>query len=206
MFAVCLTARVIARPRTAGITLLCLMAGGLPGCAGAGGGVEAEIAPKLRFEVPAPRELGYTVSVVQLVTARYQGEAQLFEAHLAISPERLTMIAVDALGRRAFTLASDGTGLTLDAAPWMSPGLKAANILADLAIVYWPERAVRHALDGSPAVLKSGDHERTILADGREIIHVSYDAPLGQGWAGAAHYRNDAFGYELDLRSRVDDR
>jgi hypothetical protein len=187
--------------------MLLLATAAVSGCAGqGGGGVEAQIAPDLRFEVPAPRELGYGVNVVQLVTARYGGEAQVFEAHLAVAPERLTMIAFDAFGRRAFTLSSDGDRMTLETAPGLPQGLNAANILADVAIVYWPAAAVRHALDGSAAVLQTGERWRAILADGREIIRVSYDAPPGTGWAGAAHYRNNAFGYELDLRSRVVER
>lgn len=180
-----------------------LTVGALSGCVGhAGNRVEAQIAPDLRFAVPAPSELGYGVTVEQLVTARFGGETQVFQAHLAVSPERLTMIALDGFGRRVFTLSAGDAGMALDRAPAVPAGLSGANILADVAIVYWPEAAVRRALYGSAAVLESGDRWRAILVDRREVIRVSYDAPPGSGWASIAHYRNNAFGYELDLQSR----
>jgi hypothetical protein len=163
---------------------------------------EAKIAPDLRFRIPSPGELGYSISAEQLVTAHYRGDVQTFEAHLSVSPQRLVLIGFDPFGRRAFTVTSGGGTMRFDAAPGLPQGLEPGNILADVAIVYWPDAAVERGLPSS-AELRSGEDRRTILVDGREIIRVDYDTPRARGWPRMAHYRNEAFGYALDLRSTV---
>jgi hypothetical protein len=164
----------------------------------------AFIAPELPFALPSPRELGHSVNAVQLVTAHYRGDVQMFEAHLSVSPERLTLIGLDPFGRRALTLTLTDSGMVVDKASWFPQRLRPENILADVAIVYWPEDAVRRSLARTDAVLTSDARGRSIIADGREVVRVDYGEKQGDAWAGAAHYRNDAFGYELDLRSSVD--
>ncbi|HUC64088.1 MAG TPA: DUF3261 domain-containing protein [Stellaceae bacterium] len=163
---------------------------------------EAQIAPDLRFRIPSPGELGYSISAEQLVTAHYRGDVQTFEAHLSVSPQRLVLIGFDPFGRRAFTLTSGNGSTSFDAAPGLPKGLEPGNILADVAIVYWPDAAVERGLPSS-AELRSRDDHRTILVDGHEVIRVDYDTPPARGWPRIAHYRNEAFGYALDLRSTV---
>lgn len=163
----------------------------------------ALIGPDLRFAIPSPRELGRSIDATQLVTAHFRGQTQVFEAHLSVAPERLTFVGLDPLGRRALTVTADDTGITVDAAPWLPSGLRPENILADVAIVYWPEEAVRRGLSRTSATLRADRHERTITVDGRDVVQVEYEARQGDAWAGAARYRNVAFGYELDLQSAV---
>lgn len=182
-----------------------LLMGTLAGCSAASQprAASAFIGPDLRFAIPSPRELGHPVDATQLVTAHFRGQTQVFEAHLSVSPERLTFIGLDPLGRRALTVTASDAGITVDAAPWLPSGLRAENILADVAIVYWPEEAVRRGLSRTSAVLHADAHERTITADGQEIIRVEYESKPGEAWAGAARYRNIAFGYDLELQSAV---
>lgn len=161
------------------------------------------IAPNLYFLTPTPRELGYSVNASQLVTARYRGDVYVFQAQIAISPERLTMIGLDPFGRRALTITSTDSGVTVEAAPGLPDGLRPANILADIAIVYWPEEAVRQGLSQSPAILRASARERSILLNGTELIRVDYDAAQNGEWARSARYMNVTFGYELDLRSEA---
>jgi Protein of unknown function (DUF3261) len=186
------------------LRLVVLAFGMLAGCAAAPAPeASALIAPELRFAIPSPRELGYRVDASQLVTAHFRGDTQVFEAHLTVLPERLTFVGLDPFGRRALTVISTDAGITIDAAPWLPAGLRPQNILADVAIMYWPEEAVRRGLAGTAAVLRADAHERSITANGQEIIHVEYGPRHGERWAAFARYRNIAFGYELDLQSAV---
>lgn len=163
---------------------------------------EAQIAPNIKFELPSPQELGYSVDAEQLVTARYRDDTQLFEAHLTVSPQRVLVIGFDPFGRRVFTATlTDGT-TTFEATPALPSGLQAGNILADVAIVYWPDGAIRRGLPNS-AEVRTEDDSRSILVGGREIIRVDYDTPPERGWPKLARYRNEAFGYALDLQSTV---
>lgn len=192
-----------ARPLNILLTLAALTLFALFGCSVAPVAErEAQIAPDLRFRVPSPGELGYSISAEQLVTARYRGDVQTFEAHLSVSPQRLVLIGFDPFGRRAFTVTSGGGTTSFEAAPGLPRGLDPGNILADVAIVYWPDAAVERGLPSSAELLSRGDR-RTIVVDGREIIRVDYDTPPARGWPRMAHYRNEAFGYVLDLRSTV---
>jgi hypothetical protein len=160
----------------------------------------ARIGPDLQFVIPGLRELNRSVDVVQQITARYRDRTFVFEGRLSASPEQLRLVGLDALGRRALSIVWEGDRIGFDPAPWLPDTLKPDNILADIAIVYWPEEAVRRGLAGSEAV-RTDQHERSISMRGNDIITVTYDNPNGEAWAGSATYRNIAFGYELNLRS-----
>jgi hypothetical protein len=178
----------------------------LAGCAAAPSSPEqsALIAPALRFAIPAPRDLGYPIDASQLVTAHFRGETQVFEAHLTVSAERVVFIGLDPLGRRALTVTTTNQGMTIDKAPWLPAGLRPENIIADVAIMYWPEAAVRRGLARSEATLEDGPNMRSITDHGREVIHIDYGPrPTGAPWARSVRYRNLAFDYELDLQSAV---
>jgi hypothetical protein len=190
--------------RPAQLGLIVIAFGTLAGCATAPPPeASALIAPELRFAIPSPRELGYRVDASQLVTAHFRGDTQVFEAHLTVAPERLTFVGLDPFGRRALTVTSTDAGITVDAAPWLPAGLRSENILADIAIMYWPEAAVRRGLAGTAASLRADAQGRSITANGREIIHIEYGPQQGEGWAGFARFRNIALGYELELQSAV---
>lgn len=164
--------------------------------------VGAFIAPGVFFVLPQPHELGYPVEAVQLVTASYRGERFLFEAHISASPSIITLVSIDSLGRRALTATRTAEQLTADVADWVPKQVRAENILVDLAIAYWPERAVRDGLEGTTAALISHGNARSILVNGREIVHVDYEgAAVTDPWVGRTRLRNDAFGYTLELRS-----
>ncbi|HZB90198.1 MAG TPA: DUF3261 domain-containing protein [Stellaceae bacterium] len=161
-----------------------------------------EIAPHLRFRIPSPGELGYSISAEQLVTARYRDQVRSFEAHLSVAPDHLVLIGFDPFGGRALTVTWGADAIRFETEPGLPEGLNPGNILADLAIVYWPAAAVRRALPAA-VELRTGERSRSIIADGREIIRVDYDRPFEAGWPSHAHYRNEAFGYALDLQSTV---
>jgi Protein of unknown function (DUF3261) len=159
------------------------------------------IAPGVYFAVPSPAELGYSVNATQLITAKIKGETYLFQAQVMISPERLVMVGLGPFGQRALTITSTLSNLTVHAEPGVPADLRATNILADMAIIYWPAEAVRRGLAGSTGRLSASPQSRSITVNGREIIHVDYGTTDKTGWVRSARYVNIAYGYELDLRS-----
>lgn len=161
------------------------------------------IAPGLELAVPTGRELGYSVEATQLITAHFRDQVQVFEAYVSVSPEKITMIALDPFGGRALTVTATDDAIHTEAAPIVPAALRPGNILADLAIVYWPAPALRRGLAGTSASLYDDQSERTISVDGREVVHVIYEGPHENSWTKVAHLRNIAYGYELDLRSTV---
>jgi uncharacterized protein DUF3261 len=161
------------------------------------------IAPGLEFPIPTGRELGYSIEVTQLITAHYGDRVQVFEAYVSVSPEKITLIALDPFGNRALTVTATDDAIHTEAAPIVPSVLHPENILADLTIVYWPGSAVRHRLVGTSASLYDDPSERKINVDGREVVQVSYESPHEHTWAKRAHLHNIAYGYELDLQSTI---
>ena len=161
------------------------------------------IAPGLELAVPTGRELGYSVETTQLITAHFRGQVQVFQAYVSVSPDKITMIAFDPFGGRALTITATDDAIQTEAAPIVPAALRPGNILADLAIVYWPASALRRGLAGTSASLYDGQNERTISIDGREVVQVTYDGPHEDAWPKVAHLHNIAYGYELDLQSTV---
>jgi len=98
---------------------------------------------------------------------------------------------------------SQGGRVTTDAAPWLPSAVRAQNILADIALVYWPIEAVRRGFDGTAAEVTGEGQRRTVAMNGRDLISISYGEAEGGRWPSAARYSNAGFGYELTLRSSV---
>ncbi len=161
------------------------------------------IAPGLQFAIPTGRELGYSIETTQLITAHVRDQVQVFQAYVGVTPDKITIVAFDPFGGRALTVAATDDGIHTEVPSMVPAVLRPGNILADLAIVYWPAAAVRRGLAGSSATLYDSTSERTITDNGREIVHVSYGGPHENTWTKVAHLRNFAFGYGLDLQSTV---
>jgi Protein of unknown function (DUF3261) len=164
------------------------------------------IAPGLELLLPTPRELGYSIEATQLITAHYGDQIQVLQAYVSVSPEKITLIALDPFGNRALTVTATNDAIHTEAAPIVPTVLHAENILADLAIVYWPASTIRRRLEGSSASLYDDESERKISVDGREVVRVKYESPHEHSWAKRAHLHNIAYGYELDLQSTVTEK
>lgn len=163
----------------------------------------SRIAPGLDIALPAGRDLGFPIEVNQLITAHYRGQTEVFQAYVSVTPDRITVIAFDPFGGRAMTITATDDGIHTELAPIVPGALRPGNILADIAIVYWPAETIRRGLAGTSATFYDDERERTISLDGREVVLVTYDAPHENTWPKAAHLRNIAYGYELDLQSTV---
>jgi hypothetical protein len=163
----------------------------------------ATIAPGIDFAIPAARELGYSIEVTQLITAQFRDQHQVFQAYVSVTPEKLTLIALDPFGGRAMTVTATDDGIQSETAPIVPAVLRPANILADVAIVYWPAESLRSGLAGTSASLYDGAGERRIDVDGRAIVQVTYESPHDKTWPRLAHLQNTAYGYRLDLQSTV---
>jgi hypothetical protein len=195
---------MIRRHPVAGLAMgACLAIASLTGCATSQHDEVTFVAPGLPFRMPSPGDLGYSVRVAQLIVARYGGETYVFEAELSTAPDALTLVCLDSFGRRALTITSQGDRITTDAAPWLPSAIRAQNILADIALIYWPLDAVRRGFEGTSASIMGEGRRRIITVDEREIISIEYGPADGQRWPSSAIYRNKGFGYELTLRSAV---
>lgn len=162
---------------------------------------EALIAPGIAFAVPPPGADAAPATVTQSIVAHYRNQPSTFDAQIQIAPNALDLVALDGLGRRALTVHWKSGKMDFEAAPWLPPSMRPADILADIAIVYAPEQDVAQAVARSGATLTTTSRGRTIAKGHRDLIVVDYGE--GEGWNRSATLRNLAFGYEIDIRSTV---
>jgi hypothetical protein len=179
---------------------VCLL---LAGCATAPpaslGDTQAMIAPRVVFTVPPPSVLNQTVDVAQSITAHFKDQSFSFDVQIQLVPEELDLAALDGFGRRGLTVAWKSSGVVFRPAPWLPKFIRPADILADIALVYWPQEALAGALLASGAALTQTESGRTVSADGRDLVVVEYGP--GKSWSRPAKLRNLAFGYEIDIQS-----
>jgi Protein of unknown function (DUF3261) len=160
------------------------------------------ISPDHIVALPEPADLGRSVEAAQQITVRRGGETQVFEGHISVTPERFLLVGVDGMGRRIITLTWDKSGkVSGETASWLPNPIPPGPMLADLIVLYWPDAVVRRALAGAGATLVSPSGSRTVIADGAEILHVDYQGAPGPSWSGNLHYRNDAWGYDIEVQS-----
>jgi len=188
----------------AALAMLLLGAATISGCMhGTSPATGTQIAPGLTFAVPPPAGLGRDVEAVQQVVARYRDQTYVFQAHISVSREAIRFVALDSFGRRAMSIAAGEYGISADEAQDVPRALDPRNILADIAMIYWPAGAVRRGLDGTRAVLQDAPLLRTISRDNEEIVRIAYEASREDAWNTRVSYRNMALGYELDIASRA---
>lgn len=166
----------------------------------AAGGVVA-VAPGITMTLPRPADLGRRMDVVQMVVGRYGDQSMTFESRLSVTPERVLLVSTDGVGRRAMTVEWSEKGIQADVAPWVPRQLRPANVLADLAFLYWPEAALRAALAGSPVTLTVTTNRRALYRDGQEIMRAEHTPGRLAAWPSSSHYLNLAWGYELTIKS-----
>jgi hypothetical protein len=162
------------------------------------------VAPDLMLTLPSPAALGRRLDVAQFVVGRYGTTTYTFEARIAATSDRFRLVCVDSLGRKAMSIDWTTAGIATEKAPWVPAGLAPENILADIFMLYWPEIDVRAALAKAGAELAADAQGRSVRRGGTEIAHADFQASSASDrWNGWTAYRNLAWGYSLDIQSRV---
>ncbi|MDY0885220.1 DUF3261 domain-containing protein [Dongia soli] len=159
----------------------------------------AFLAPHLRLDLPRPMEMGRSVEAVQMLTAHHQGKTYVFEAHLSITPDRVLLVGIDGMGQRIMTVTWRDNSVTMESSPQLPKEFQPGAMLADIAVLYWPESVMRKTLAAAGADLVVDDKSRSVSANGKEVLHAEYQSGSSQPWSGGLHYSNLAWGYDIDV-------
>ena len=162
----------------------------------------AMIGPNRRLALPRPADLGRSVEAVQMLSARYDGQTYVFEGRLSITPQRLVLVGLDGMGRRAMTVTWTGHDIVIERAPWLPDTVRPGSMLADIVVLYWPEAVVRKALAPAGCTLQASAKSRTVRCGNDEVLRAKYDWAAGGKWAGTVTYSNLAWGYEIEIESQ----
>ena len=158
------------------------------------------IGPGQRLNLPRPADLGRRIVATQLITLRGYGQTFVLEVNLSVTPERVTLVGLDAIGRRAITITWTDQNVSAETAPWVPETFRPGSMLADIILIYWPEAAVRRALPAGGELLQEA-RSRTIRIDGKDVLRVDYGWAAGARWNGTLRYTNLAWDYEVDVQS-----
>ena len=159
------------------------------------------LGPGAAIVLPKPREMGRSLEVVQLVTLRFAGQSLTFDARLSITPDRLVLVGIDGMGRRAMTVVWNGETMTVEAAPWLPSAARPASVLSDVVVLFYPTGAVRQALAAAGCELAITKRTRVVHCGEADVIQAEYDEGSSAPWNGKLRYRNLAWGYEAEVRS-----
>lgn len=158
------------------------------------------IAPQQMLTLPHPADLGRNVQAVQLITFRRDDQVMVFEGHLSITPERLLLVGIDSLGRRAMTLTWTEAGLATEVAPWLPSAVRPGSMLADIVLLYWPAAAARAALPSGGTLIDSA-RRRQVQVDGKPVLDIDYGFDIAGPWKGRLRYKHFSWGYEIEVQS-----
>jgi hypothetical protein len=162
----------------------------------------AQFAPGRDLALPVPADLGRSVEAAQMLSVKYDGQTFAFEGRISITPERLVLVGVDGMGRRAMTASWDGRSLAMESAPWLPSRVRPGSMLADIVVLYWPEAAVRQALAPAGCKLLATAKSREVRCGNDAVLTAKYDWPAGAKWNGTLAYSNLAWGYEIEAQSK----
>src|SRR5262245_3416965 len=98
---------------------------------------EMQIGPGRSIALPKPREMGRSLDVAQLVTMRVAGQSFSFDVRLNITPDRLVLVGLDGMGRRAMTVTWNGETMTAETAPWLPAAARPASMLSDVVVLFF---------------------------------------------------------------------
>jgi len=162
----------------------------------------AQFAPGRVLALPFPADLGRSVEAAQMLSARYDSQTFLFEGRISITPERLVLVGVDGMGRRAMTATWNGSSLAIESAPWLPASVRPGSMLADIILLYWPESVVRKALAPTGCTLFATAKSRKVRCGNDTVLIAKYDWPAGARWDGTLQYSNLAWGYAIEAQSK----
>ena len=162
----------------------------------------AQVAPGRTVTLPRPADLGRSVEAAQLITVRHGGHTFAFEGRLSVTPERLVMVGVDPMGRRAMTVTWTATNLSVETAPWMPSAVQPVNMLADLVVLLWPEAVVRVMLGTAGCELRATQQARKVRCDEDEVLRATYAWKSAGTWSGTLKYTHLVNGYEIEVQSQ----
>lgn len=153
------------------------------------------------FPVLTPSTLGGAHSARQLLHAAFGEHDLAFQCVVDVRPDSFTVVGLDALGQRWFSLHHDGRALDTRLGPQAPQQLNPSRVLADLQLALWPLSALQQALAGSAwQVSEPAPATRRLRRDGRLVAEVHYAGT--DPWQGQLWLSNFETGYTLSVESR----
>ena len=147
--------------------------------------------------------LGTSQIARQVVHAAFGERDATLQCVLQVTPERIALVALNAVGLRLFSVTVANGQTTVERAPGVPDNVQPERILADIQLAYWPLAALQTAYAGTDwNVTEPFTGTRRLLHDGRLAEEVHYAQNTDDHWQGRLWLSNFEFGYSLAVDSQ----
>ena len=140
------------------------------------------------------------LALYQQISFSIGAERAQMEALLEIAENKVHLSLLDQLGREAAQLSWSNSQLKAEQASWLSISVPPENLIADLALVYWPIAELTEALPSNVTVIEASGR-RTINSQGKTLVIVEYSK--GPGQLEIVTLENKVLGYLVTTQSTV---
>ena len=179
-------------------SLVLLLLLNLTACQHFGSTLPPQIKPLLQLSTA---DLHREISVVQKVSANYQGHQQSFIAQLEITKKELVMVGMTEFGATLFTLRYDNQTIDYQPSSLLKMPMDPGFLLSDLQLIFWPRESIQAAL-GNDLLLRQSEvapFERQLLIAGQEAITIHYTDK--QRWLGKVSFQQRQNNYDLTIQT-----
>jgi hypothetical protein len=150
----------------------------------------------------APAALGRDRMVNQVVRAAYGARELTFNCVVTVKEGGMTLVGLNSLGIRLFTIRYDGVRADAEVAPAMQGPLMPERLLADLQLVFWPLASLEKPMRDAGWQLSGASPGIRRLRRGEQLVAEAHYA-TGDAWSGRSWLVNFEHGYSLQIDSQA---
>jgi hypothetical protein len=150
----------------------------------------------------SPSALGANREVSQVVRGAFGARELTINCVVTVKDGALTVIGLNALGLRLFTLRQDASGVHVEQPMSGMEQLPPQRLLADLQMVFWPFAGLREPLQQAGWQLtEPAPGTRRLRRGDRLVAEAHFSA--ADPWSGRSWLVSFEHGYSLQIDSRA---
>jgi hypothetical protein len=150
----------------------------------------------------APASLGSERIVNQVVRGAFGARELTFSCVVSVKDGSMTLVGMNSLGLRLFTIRYDGNSVQSETMPGMQAAFMPERLLADMQLVFWPFATLEKPMLAAGWQLSEPAPGIRRLRHGERLIaeaHYAGDDP----WTARSWLVNFEHGYSLQIDSQA---
>jgi hypothetical protein len=150
----------------------------------------------------SPAALGGERVVSQVVRAAYGAREMTFNCAITVKDGSMTVVGLNSLGLRLFTIRYDGRAVQSETAPAMQGPFMPERLLADLQLVFWPLASLEAPMSAAGWQVSEPASGTRRLRHGDQLIAEAHYSSE-DAWTGRSWLVNFEHGYSLQIDSQA---